>query len=446
MAKKQDLRVKSRKKRESPYQKIRDSLQVPADAPDEEGAEPSPVREVSRKSRRRRRRVLRVISRLIILAALALAVYLVWQNWDKLSPANLIVWIEDTFSGKGQNGSFPVELSGGTVVGMEEMDGNLAVLTDTEFRMYRENGAELLRRTLGYSNAQLCTAGEYALIAELGGSRFRLETRAETVLNVTNDNQAVDENNKVAQILDVPLGNNILAADVDENGRMAFVTAASQSFLSEVVVYSKKGQQLFRAEDTEMMAVDVALSPDGTQVAVVGVSAEGGAVTSTLKVYDLNAPDQAPWEHTESETMLLGVDYFAGGTVAAVGDNAVWVAKPNGALFEKQEYDDRQLAGFAIGEDCAALVLQKYGSSDGGELMMVLPTGDVSFTQTFDEAFRQVAPADNGVLLLVAGKLYQTDLKGLGTPVEVQQDCQRVEKIGNTLVTLGLAELRRVDT
>ena len=77
---------------------------------------------------------------------------------------------------------------------------------------------------------------------------------------------------------------------------------------------------------------------------------------------------------------------------------------------------------------------------------MVLPTGDVSFTQTFDEAFRQVAPADNGVLLLVAGKLYQTDLKGLGTPVEVQQDCQRVEKIGNTLVTLGLAELRRVDT
>ena len=74
MAKKQDLRVKTRKKRESPYQKIRDSLQVPADAPDEEGAEPSPVRQGSRKSRRRRRRELRVISRLIILAALALAV------------------------------------------------------------------------------------------------------------------------------------------------------------------------------------------------------------------------------------------------------------------------------------------------------------------------------------------------------------------------------------
>ena len=102
MAKKQDLRVKKRRKRESPYQKIRDSLQVPADAPDEEGVESSPVREVSRQSRRRRRRVLRVISRLIILAALALAVYLVWQNWDKLSPANLIVWIEDTFSGKGR--------------------------------------------------------------------------------------------------------------------------------------------------------------------------------------------------------------------------------------------------------------------------------------------------------------------------------------------------------
>ena len=444
MAKKQDLRVKKRRKRESPYQKIRDSLQVPADAPDEEGIESSPVREVSRQSRRRRRRVLRVISRLIILAALALAVYLVWQNWDKLSPANLIVWIEDTFSGKGKNDSFPVELSGGTVVGMEEVGGNLAVLTDTDFRMYKENGTELLRRTLGYSNAQLCAAGEYALVAELGGSRFRLESRAETILNVTSNNQAVDENNKVAQILDVPLGNKILAADVDKKGQMAFVTAASQSFLSEVVVYSKKGKQLFRTEDADMMAVDVALSPDGTQVAVAGVSAEGGAITSTLKVYDLSAPDKAPWTHTESETMLLGVDYFAGGTVAAVGDNAIWVAKPNGALFEKKTYDDRQLAGFSLGEDSAALVLQKDGSSKGGELMMVLPTGDVSFTASFDEDFRQVVSVHNGALLLVSGGLYKADLKGLGTPIEVEQDCQRVEKVGNTLVTLGLAELRRV--
>ena len=130
--------------------------------------------------------------------------------------------------------------------------------------------------------------------------------------------------------------------------------------------------------------------------------------------------------------------------MAAVGDNAIWVAKPNGALFEKKTYDDRQLAGFSIGEDSAALVLQKYGSSKGGELMMVLPTGDVSFTASFDEDFRQVVSVHNGALLLVSGGLYKADLKGLGTPIEVEQDCQRVEKVGNTLVTLGLAELRRV--
>ena len=75
---------------------------------------------------------------------------------------------------------------------------------------------------------------------------------------------------------------------------------------------------------------------------------------------------------------------------------------------------------------------------------MVLPTGDVSFTASFDEDFRQVVSVHNGALLLVSGGLYKADLKGLGTPIEVEQDCQRVEKVGNTLVTLGLAELRRV--
>ncbi|MFR1434669.1 MAG: hypothetical protein ACLSS9_05400 [Acutalibacteraceae bacterium] len=54
MAKKQDLRVKKRRKRESPYQKIRDSLQVPADAPDEEGVESSPVQSQPAVCQRRR--------------------------------------------------------------------------------------------------------------------------------------------------------------------------------------------------------------------------------------------------------------------------------------------------------------------------------------------------------------------------------------------------------
>lgn len=439
MAKKQDLRIRShaahvRRETDKP-QKEKKSMSVP---PEESRNEPE-MTVLPRRKRKKRKVVLRVLSRLTIVAAVALAGFLVWRNWDKLAPENLVIWIEEKLSGK-KSGRFPVEISGGTVLDLAEAKGNLALLTDTALVIYNGNGAELTRRQHSYTSPILKTHGDYILIADTQGTRFRLETRASTLLNVVPSGTGQDS--KDITILDVPPTNRIVSAAVGKNGITAFVTDSGQSYTSEVLAYDKKGKNLLHRYNVELYGVDVAVSPDGKWIAVAGFTAHNGAMKSVVQVYSLSDAKAQAKEYTDTDVLLCGIAYFPNGTLIAIGDTASWVINPNGTLFEKQAYADRQLAAFAVGENMAALVVHRYGSSAGGELIMLTPAGSIAYREDFTGAFRALAPSESGALLLTSGNLYHAGAKGLGKATEVLQDGRLVCGIGKKAVVLGLTTLK----
>ncbi|MGI6264074.1 MAG: DUF5711 family protein [Acutalibacteraceae bacterium] len=391
-------------------------------------------------TRRKRRPGLRLLVRVAAFVLAVLVIALIWQNGDHLAPGNVKFWLDQTFSPGGDG--FPVEISGNSVLDVQPVQSYLALLTDTSLVAFNANGGEVTRRAHNYAEPLLRVAGRYMLVAEIGGKRFRLETLPDTVLNVTADNLTQD---KKSAVLDTPIDNVILSAAVRSDGAVALITTSTQSYTSEVLVYNAEGKLRYRQRYASVQATDVAFSPNGRDIAVVGIDAQNGAMQSVLRVHALSSQDSEPrQEFTGADVMISRVGYLSSGRIAAIGDTQAWVVSDNGSLDERIAYQ-QQLVGCAFGEKTVALALQKYGASDGGGLVLLDASGKTAFTAEFSGQFRHMTLVDGEWLMLTAGRLIRGDDSRVIGEAEVAQDGQLVGRLGRKAIVLGLTTLSEYD-
>ena len=217
-------------------------------------------------------------------------------------------------------------------------------------------------------------------------------------------------------------------------------TDSAQGYTSEIVVYDSKKKVRYHRYISDLTILDVALSPDGNSVAAVGVTAEQGAMKSSILLYNFDKEEPA-LQVDDADQMLCAVEYFPSGTIAAVGDSAMWVVNASGTLRQKQGYGKKELIGFAVGEKAASLVLRSYGSTSGGELMAVNPSGDVAFTVPFEGTYRSIAPSSDGAVLLTSAHLYRTNVTGIQKTSAAPRDGRLVGTLGHKTIVLGLTAL-----
>lgn len=378
-----------------------------------------------------------VLLRFAAVAVAALIVLLVVLNWENVSPSNIGDWLSDVFSTDGDG--YPVEIDGGAVAAMHDVNHSLAVLTDTSLTMLNRNGGENHRFAINYSEPLFRTAGKYALVAELGGTRYTVYSRSREVLKVTADNLSDDvEKNEV---LDDPIKNHIISADIRSDGMVALVTEASQSHTTEVLVYSLKGKKIFQLKNATLMATDVALSPDRQTLAVAGVTVKNGKMQSLVRIYDFSNADLLH-EHVLEETMLFSISYFAGGNVFALGDTACITVNPDNGKAQTFDFSDRQLISMEMNDSQCVLALQSFGQMDGGDLVFLAGDGKVQKSHAFDGEFRDMAIKNKEIYLLTADRLYTaTAAGGVSNGVEIPQDSRMITAFNNHVMVAGLTQL-----
>ena len=371
--------------------------------------------------KRKRRTFLRALFRLMVVAALIIGGVYVWKNWDALAPESIIYRINEKLAGGQRGDGFPVEITGSSVLNMSETKDGLALLTDTAVVLLNHKGGELLRRQHGYSNPFMRTNGKWLLIADNGGSRLRIETRAGTAAEMT-------------------VKNRIVSAAIGSGGGFAVATDSSKGYTSEVVAYNRQQKKIFHRYDVKLTVLDIALSPNGKSMAVVGIKAEAGAMKCSLLFFDFNKKDPVA-EYSGTDLMLFSVKYFPNGTVAAVGDRALWVFDESGSIQQKHSYEDCELAGFTLGDRSAAVALRNFGGSEGGSLLTVNSSGDKAYSIPFEGSFRSLAPDKSGMLLLTSEALYRADAAGVFKKGDSIRDGRMVCSLGKKIIILGLTSL-----
>ncbi|NLN81692.1 MAG: hypothetical protein GX136_04010 [Clostridiales bacterium] len=395
--------------------------------PSTEDAQSNPDGPTLTPVRRRRRRnpFLRALARLTVVAVLIFCGVLLWQNWDLIEPESVIYWINDKLAGGQSGDGFPVDINGSSVLNMEKTKDGLALLTDTSLVVFNQKGGEVFRRQHGFSNPILRTNGRWLLMADVGGNRLKIETRASTPIEMKLDNY-------------------ITSASIAGNGNFAVVTGSSSGYASEVMVYNRKKEIIYGWCDKELSIFDAALSPDGKSMAVVGIQAESGAMKSFLKIFDFDKMDPVSL-YEGTDVMLLSVGYFPNGTVAAVGDRELWVMNKKGTIQSKHNYEDRQLAGYVLGDSSISVALRDYGGSQSGTVMTVNPSGDLAYTMPFKGAFRSLASYNSGILLLTSDHLYRADTAGTRYTADPIRDGRMVSHFGKRVIVLGLTSLSECD-
>ena len=383
---------------------------------------PEQLSETKREARthKKRRALPRLLLRLVLIAALAVGCLWVSRNFDSLSPAAISDWFDETLAGGIRGDGFPLTVDGDAVVSVGALGDSLAVLSDNALTIYNKNAGELARRLHNYAEPALELAGSYALVAEIGGKRLTLGTRNDTMLEFT----ASDA---------------IVTAAVAKNGRFAIATGADKSHTSKVTVYDRRGEELYSWVSAELQVVDLAFNAAGTQVAVAGITAKNAELYSALTV--LAVSGSAPVSYEEAGVMLCAVGFADSDTVAAVGSDVLWLAAADGSGKTAYTYADQELLSYTISPSIVSLVLRSYGSADGGELVMLDETGQVTQTAAFADTFRHVAGGDSRVLLLTDRHLYSFKADGKRQQAETAADGRLTVSLANRALVMGLTAI-----
>ena len=273
-----------------------------------------------RRSRTNYRPWIKLLLRLLIIGIVALLIFLLVSNWRHIAPISFLDWYDQTIGDIEKGEEFPYTLDGSSVVDMAEITPHLVVVDDASIRFFTDDAACVVNRKHLFADPTLHTAGEYALVTEVGGSRFRLETRRETVLASEIKNRK------------------IYAGDLSSDGTTAFVTnSASGSYLSEIYVFDAEGNSVFEYKSGKYLFSDIAISPNGEQLAVTGSTAEGGMLKSAILVITLE--DEKVTEHSGTEVLLHNVSYLSDSVILAVGDRQIWTLTGEDAKLTKTNCD-----------------------------------------------------------------------------------------------------------
>lgn len=382
-------------------------------------------KQTAKSSRHKYRPWLRFLVRLSIVFAVLFVGFLVWKNWEKIAPEAVLDWAEIRFGEAEVGGGYPVALAGNSVLAMGEVNQHLAVLTDTSLQFLNNSASRVAKRPHSFSNPTLKTAGRYALITEIGGGRFRLDTRRETVFSYDFENR------------------NIYGSDLLPSGMVSVITdSSSQSYLCGIEVFNAQGKMIFQYQSRKYTLINLCLYPSGKGLAAVGTCAEGGALKSVLLLFDFNK--QEPIEYTGTDVLLLNVNCFSGGTVTALGDSELWIVHSGKKEAEKIGYNGYEPVGYCSTSSLSGIILQRSGSTGDGYLWTVDAAGSIWKSEKLDGTFRSASCQGSELLVLTESNLYTFGKKQKEKQQAVPSDSLLITSYRDAPLLLTLSQLERV--
>lgn len=389
--------------------------------------QPSEQRTLTAEEKRRMRRKRaqrRTLTRALVLVALCGAVILVMANWDSLAPDRLLTAAENLL-GIG-TGSYPVDLSGTGVYGVERAQSYSAVLTESHLIYLNNTGAEVSRYSVACPTALMRTAGQYVLVGEQGGRRIHLSTR-----------------NKV--LLEMDAERDIINVAVNKQGTVAVLTDGPQGYAVQLNVYNKSGRLLY-TRNRNYTVTQLALSEDGTQVALLSVEAESGNLNTTLDVFSLktSSPD-AICSYAVEDDLLYQIAYMGDGWVAAFSETGAVMLDTSDGMATVYAPEGVRLLGYAVTEKGLAIAVRSYGATGDGRVHLVNTDGDLLTQMDFTGEFRHLSGYDGEYALLTDSAVYKITADGVQGSAATAADGRQVLLNEDTAVVLGLNRLTAHD-
>ena len=331
------------------------------------------IREIkSAMQKKKRARTVRRIAILIILLTLAIMVII---GGDKLSPEAISQWLSQNINQNSAGEGFPVSLPSGEVSALCPLQSNLVVTNQTNIYIYSPRGKQLRSILHSRKNVQTKTAGENALIYSVGGEEISVETYSKTIASLKT-------------------GKSIITADISKSGRFAVATE-SDVYTSEMTVYDKNGNAVFKWTPSGSVISAVSISDDGHYVAAATLKTQGGKLVSGVHLFQTSKEDALFSYYTENE-MVLSLYANKNGATALCTEKLIYL-DDNGELSQEYSYNEKALIDYKECDEGLALAFKDVNDPSRSVIEIVSEKGTLKAEAKIGFAVKSISASGEDI-------------------------------------------------
>ena len=270
-----------------------------------------------RKKRQRKTTARRLFALLAVAGAIVGAVLV--NNY--LIDVGLTTRIRDVVESYG-GGGFPISAPGGILRDIKTLDGDLAVLNDTNLYVYNAKGKIISSFQKMQDTTVLICSGKRALTYNIGGKRLTVHSRGR-------------------EMFAKELEHNILSASMNDSGDIAAVTSSRQ-YVAQITAFDRKGEESFRWYSADNLIANVAIAPSGERMAAVCVNTQGGQLKTVLYLFDFGREDELQKQELLGE-LVLNVAYLPDGRFSLLTDKQYAVYSADGIQEAAYRFEGREV-------------------------------------------------------------------------------------------------------
>ena len=240
---------------------------------------------------------------------------------------------------------FPQQTGAGEVYQAEQLGGSFVVLGSEGCTVFADSGARLNTVGAGYARPALAAGGNSFVLYSRSGSELRVESRTR-------------------ELYTRQTAGHIYLCALSDGGELAVATDDVRK-LALLTVYDAAREELLTWSLTtaEGVPMRMAFSPDGTQLAVATLTAQGGAVVSNLYLINLRAGEPQLLA-AEAGSTPLELVWQSNARLLAVYDSHAALYGSDGSARARRDFGGAQTAAVAA-ENGSLAVLFGDGPSSG---------------------------------------------------------------------------------
>lgn len=265
--------------------------------------------------------------------------------------------------------------------------GGIAFVNTGGVEVYSPDGKRLLDVDAPFKTPRAVASRKYLVAFDCGGTAF----------SVTNSYTELFRGES-----DFP----IYSAQVSDSGHFALITA-SNDVLSQVLLYDNNFNLIQRFQRASA-TVDVSVSDNGKQIALIGVAATTGTARTVVDVYQLgkSAPS---YSLAYEQEIPLSLGFTNNRHLTILTNKALRSCDLDGKI-ESETFLDGAPIAFDVNSEGSALVMETEKIDATHRVLVLDKRGELLYDGSFDRDVSTVALGKKEVFLLAGSEAVRIDI------------------------------------
>lgn len=339
-----------------------------------------------------------------------------------------------TYSNEDTNASFPHGAHSGNL--FANLNYKLLVCSDAYLQLFTPNGESVFKEAVNYSSPGISSNGKQAVVYEVGGQKLSIVNKKKIIFST-----------------ELPEGQYILSANVNQNGWMA-VTSKKEGLKGVVSIYNPSQKLMLDISVSSSYLQGAMVTPDCKGVYVLAPGQFGGIFESRLLYYDdwkqysnMNTEEeQKPKSQVSLGNNVVLSMQSTNSHCWVLAENDLFILSNAGEISNRYSYGGKYLKrGSLGGNDFATLLLSNSPSGNTGTLVTVDADGKSLGSLDLNEQVLALSAAGRYVAVLTPSslRLYTKDLSEVHRSESVQ-DVQNIVVYPDGSMSLISDELARL--